>query len=126
MKIQATILTIIAAMAFGLTGCNKSSGDASTIAISVDTSKLEATFASADEATKKELEPIISSVKNADYEGAISKLKSFGEKFKLTDEQQAEVNGLMDKAQKAIKAASEKAAGDVSKALDKSSPLSFG
>jgi hypothetical protein len=120
MKIQKVVLTLIAAAALSLTGCSKSSdgatGDVSAAPAGIDTSKIQAAFASADEATKKAIEPVITAVKNADYAGAVSQLKALGEKFKLTDEQQAEVNALIEKAQKAIKDMADKATGEASKA----------
>ena len=120
MKIKISILTIITAAAFVVAGCSKPSGgtagDTGAAAVaSVDTSKIEAAFASADAATKTALEPIITAVKNADYAGAVTQLKALGEKFKLADEQQAAVNDLIAKAQKAIADVATKSAGDPAK-----------
>ncbi len=121
MKIQTTILTAIAAAALIVTGCNKEQvgkavDDTKAAVASIDTSKVEAAFASADADTKKALEPVIASVKSADYSGAVTQLKALGEKFKLTDEQQAAVNDLIAKAEQAIKDAATKATGDATKA----------
>lgn len=124
MKIQNTLLTIMAATAIVVAGCSKQSvekavDDTKAAVASIDTSKIEAAFASADADTKAALQPVIAAVKNADYDGAVTQLKSLGEKFKLTDEQKAEVNDLTAKAQKAISDMSAKAAADASKALGK-------
>jgi PBP1b-binding outer membrane lipoprotein LpoB len=120
MKIQTTILTVIAAVAFVLAGCSKTSspaaGDTSAAAASVDTSKVEAVFASADAATKSAVDTAVTAIKNADYSGAVAQLQSLTAKFKLTDEQQAAVNDLIAKAQKAIADAASKTAGDATKA----------
>ena len=121
MKIQNTLLTLLAAAAFVVAGCSKAqvekvTDDAKAAVANIDTSKIEAAFASADADAKKALEPVIASVKNADYAGAVTQLKALGEKFKLTDDQQAAVNDLIAKAQKAIADVAAKAAGDATKA----------
>lgn len=120
MKIQTTILTVIAAAAFVVAGCSKQSsstaGDQNAAVANVDTTKAEAAFASADGATKRALASVIGAVKNADYSGAVTQLKSFGEKYKLTEEQQTAVNELLVKAQKALADMAAKSAGDASKA----------
>jgi PBP1b-binding outer membrane lipoprotein LpoB len=79
MKIQTTILTVIAATAFFVVGCSKQSvekalDDTKAAVASVDTTKIEAAFASADAATKTALEPVVTAVKNADYAGAVKQL----------------------------------------------------
>ena len=120
MKIQTTILTVIAAAAFVVAGCSKQSsstaGDQNAAVANVDTTKAEAAFASADGATKRALASVIGAVKNADYSGAVTQLKSFGEKYKLTEEQQTAVNELLVTAQKALADMAAKSAGDASKA----------
>jgi PBP1b-binding outer membrane lipoprotein LpoB len=121
MKIQNTLFTAIAAAALVITGCSKEQvkttvDDAKAAVANIDTSKVESAFASADADTKQALDPVIAAVKGADYSGAVTQLKSFGEKFKLTDEQKAAVDDLIAKAQQAIKDAASKAAGDASKA----------
>ena len=122
MKIQKTIITVLAAAAFVVAGCSKQSvemavDDTKAAVASVDTTRIEAAFASADAATKAALEPVIAAVKNADYAGAVKELKSLAEKFKLTEEQQAAVNDLVAKAQKAISDAAGKVAGEAGKAV---------
>ena len=131
MKIQTTILTAIAAAALIVTGCSKEQvgkavDDTKAAVASIDTSKVEAAFASAEAGAKDALKPAVEAIKNADYAGAVTQLKSLGEKFKLTDEQQTAVNDLIAKAQKAIadlaaKASTEatKAATDMTKSLGK-------
>ena len=120
MKIQTTILTVIAAAAFVVAGCSKQSsstaGDQNAAVANVDTTKVEAAFASADGATKRALSSVIGAVKNADYSGAVTQLKSFGERYKLTEEQQTAVNELLVTAQKALADMAVKSAGDASKA----------
>ena len=121
MKIQTTILTAIAAAALIVTGCSKEEvkqtvNDTKEAVASIDTSKVEAAFASAEAGAKEALKPAVEAVKKADYAGAVTQLKSLGEKFKLTDEQQAAVNDLIAKAQKAISDLAAKASTDATKA----------
>ena len=122
MKIQTTILTAIAAAAFAMTGCKKQEGSTVTpapdaaAAASVDTSKLEAAFQAAEPAVKSAVDTAVTAIKGADYSGAVAQLKALGEKFKLTDEQQAAVNDLIARAEQAIKDAAAKATGDATKA----------
>lgn len=121
MKIQTTLLTAFAAAALIVSGCSKEQvkttvDDAKAAVASIDTSKIEAAFASADAGAKEALKPVVEAVKNADYAGAVTQLKSLGEKFKLTDEQQAAVNDLIAKAQKAISDLAAKATTDATKA----------
>ena len=121
MKIQNTILTVIAAAAFVVAGCSKKSGetmsgDTSAAVASVDTSKIEAAFATADAATKSAADTAVTAIKGADYSGAVTQLQSLTSKFKLTPEQQQAVNDLIAKAQKAIADMAAKATGDATKA----------
>jgi len=120
MKIQTTLLTVIAAAAFVLAGCSKSSspaaGNTSAAVASVDTSKVEAVFASADAATKSAVDTAVKAIKGADYFGAVTQLQSLTTKFKLTAEQQQAVNDLIATVQKTIADAAGKAAGDATKA----------
>jgi hypothetical protein len=124
MKIQTTILTAIAATALVVTGCNKENGGApqavtdamATVASSVDTSKLTAAFASAEDATKSAVDAAVTSVKNADYSGAVTQLQALAGKFKLTDDQQAAVKDAVASVQKAISDLAGKAAAGASQA----------
>jgi hypothetical protein len=127
MKIQTTLLTVIAAAAFVVAGCSKASTEAPgtpEAAASVDTSKIEAAFQAAEPAVKSAVDTAVAAIKSADYSGAVTQLKSLGEKFKLTEEQQAAVNELIAKAQKMIEDMATKAAGDATKAAtDLAKPL---
>jgi transcriptional accessory protein Tex/SPT6 len=110
MKIQHLLLTLVAAAAFVVTGCNKDGS------VNVDPAKLTAAFQTAETDAKKAADSVATAVKNADYAGAITQLKALGEKYKLTPEQQQEVKNLMDQAQKAVEALASKAAGEAGKA----------
>jgi hypothetical protein len=125
MKIQTTILTVIAATAFVVTGCNKQSGStpgagsdttAPAAAASVDTSKLTAAFASADDATKSAVGTAVTAIKGADYSGAVTQLQALAGKFKLTDDQTAAVKEVVASVQKAISDMAAKAADAAGKA----------
>ena len=119
MKIQNTILTVIAAAAFVVAGCSKSSsevpGTPAEAAASVDTSKLEAAFQTAEPAVKSAVDTAVTAIKGADYSGAVTQLQSLAGKFQLTPEQQQAVNDVIAKVQKALADVSAKAAGDASK-----------
>jgi outer membrane protein assembly factor BamD (BamD/ComL family) len=110
MKIQHLILTVIAAAAFVVTGCNKRGS------VNVDTAKLTATFQSAEAAAKTAVEAATTAIKSADYSGALTQLKALGDKYKLTPEQQQVVSDVIAQVQKAIEATASKAAGDATKA----------
>ena len=115
MKIQHLLLTLVAAVAFVITGCNKD-GSVNVDAISVDTAKLTAAFQTAEADAKTAVEAAATAVKNADYSGALTQLKALGDKYKLTPEQQQVVTDTIAQVQKAIEAVASKAAGDASKA----------
>jgi hypothetical protein len=124
MKIQTTILTVIAAAAFVVTGCKKQEGaapgagdsSAAAPAASVDTSKFEAAFAAAEPAVKSAVDTAVTAIKGADYSGAVTKLKALTSDFKLTAEQQQAVDDLIAKVQKVIADAAGSAAADATKA----------
>lgn len=111
MKIQHLFLTLIAAAAFVFAGCSKSNGT-----ISVNTDKLTAAFQTAESDAKTAVDAAVTSVKNADYAGAVKQLKALGDKYKLTPEQQQAVNDVIAKVQKAIEAAASQASDAAGKA----------
>ena len=109
----------MAAAAFVVAGCRKSSrevpGTPAEAAASVDTSKLEAAFQTAEPAVKSAVDTAVTAIKGADYSGAVTQLQSLAGKFQLTPEQQQAVNDVIAKVQKALTDVSAKAAGDASK-----------
>ena len=135
MKLSILLLTVVASAAFVGAGCNKqpsTAGDntatsaTSASASTVDTSKFEAAFASADAATKSAADTAVTAIKNADYSGAVTQLQSFASKFQLTAEQQQAVTDTLaslktmiaDSATK-MTAGVSNAATDMSKTLGK-------
>jgi hypothetical protein len=102
---------------FALVGCKKSG---------VDTSKLENSFKSAEPAAQSSVDKAVSAIKSNDYAGALTELKSLGDKVKLTPEQQQAINDVVaqlnqmvaDAAAKASEKANE-AVGDLQKSLKK-------
>jgi hypothetical protein len=126
MKIQIAILTIMAAAALVVVGCNKQGGGSTTTTASVDTSKLQTAFQSAEPAVKSAVDTAVTAIKNADYSGAVTQLQALAGKYTLTDQQQTAVKDTIANVQKVIadmasKAASNasKAASDATKALPK-------
>jgi len=122
MKIHQIVLITVMAAAFALVGCKKSGTGTS----SVDTSKLESSFESAEPAAQSSVEKAVSSIKSTDYAGAMTELKSLADKVKLTPEQQQAVNDVVAQLQQVIadtaKQAGEKASeavGDMQKTLKK-------
>ena len=119
MKIQNLLLTLVAAAAFVVTGCNKPGTETpapGAAAAAVDTAKLDAAFATADAATRSAVDTAVTAIKGADYSGAVTQLQALGTKFQLTPEQQQAVNDVIAAVQKAIADATAKAAGDATKA----------
>ena len=123
MKTNPLVLTVLAAAALAVTGCNKQSGEGmpppaapSTPAASVDTSKLVTAFQAAEPAAKSAVDTAVAAIKKADYSDALKQLQALTDKYKLTDEQQAAIKDAIAKVQKAIADAAAKTAGDAGKA----------
>ena len=126
----------MSATAIVVAGCSKSesgapiAGGSTAPAVSVDTSKLTAAFQAAEPAAKTAVDTAVAAIKKADYSGAVTQLKALGDKFKLTDAQQAAVKDVIASVQKAIAdlaaskvaATAGKAAGDASKAASDAVP----
>ena len=104
-----------------LTGCSKQESGAT-----VDTSKAESAFASADSSLKTTLDSALASVKSGDYSGAATGLQKLASEAKLTPEQQQAVKDLLAQVQakigSALKGATDagaKAVSDAQKAVGK-------
>jgi len=110
MKISAWILPAVVATTLALVGCGKSGGGES-----VDTSALQASFASAEASVKESAEKAIAAVKSSDWAGAVTELKKLLEDAKLTAEQQHAVKDTLAKVQSAIG----KVAGEVTEGAEK-------
>lgn len=103
-----------------LAGCSKQAGG-----VTVDTSKIESAFTSADSAIKTTLDSAVTAVKSGDYSGAVTTLQKLASEAKLTPEQQQAVKDFMAQVQaqigSALKSAADagKSAGDAAtKAVD--------
>ncbi len=114
MKRTSILAALLAALALGLTACNKDG--------SVDTSKVESSFSSAESTVKAEVDKAVSAVKNADYAGAAASLKKLASNAKLTPDQQQSVKDLLasieDKAKEALSKAGDQASEALKKAQD--------
>jgi len=119
-KIIHIITITLAAFSLTFTACSKKSE------VSVDTGKLEANFKTADDTTKSAVNEAVAAVKNADYAGALAKLQTVASDAKLTPEQKAAINDVIDQVKTALGGAADKAvegankaAGDLQKSLGK-------
>ena len=117
MKLNQLILVAIMTVAVDLVGCKKSG---------VDTSNLESSFKSAEPASQSSADKAVSAIKAGDYAGAMTELKSLGEKAKLTPEQQQAIKDMVAQLQQMVAGAAKqagenasKAAGDMQKSLPK-------
>jgi hypothetical protein len=104
------VVIAIATLCIVVSGCSKSG--------SVDTSKLESSFKSAEATTQSAADKVVSAVKSADYSGALSQLQTLAKNAKLTPDQQSAIQDVMAQVQKAITDTASKAAGAASKSLD--------
>jgi len=114
MKRASILAALLAALSLGLTACNKDG--------SVDTSKVESTFSSAESPSKADVDKVVTAVKAGDYAGAVASLQKVASNAKLTPEQQTAVKDLLAqveaKAKEALGKAGEQAADAAKKAQD--------
>lgn len=119
-NINTFVLTLVAATALAVTGCNKQgatgSNTSSTPAASVDTSKLQTAFESAEPAVKSAVDTAVTAIKKADYSDAVTQLQSLTSKFQLTDAQQTAVKDTIASVQKVIADMANKAANQAGNA----------
>jgi hypothetical protein len=111
MKRSSLLLSLLAALALGFTGC-KDDG-------AVDTSKVESTFAGADAGAKADLDKVVSAVKAGDYSGAMTSLQGLAKNAKLTPDQQTALNDLLTQLQAKAKEAMAKAGEQATDAAKK-------
>jgi hypothetical protein len=109
MKFHQLILTSIMAATRAFAGCGKKS--------SVDTSKLETSFKSAQPAQQSSVDKAVAAVKSADYSSAMTELQKMAKDAKLTPDQQQAIKDVLAQIQQAIADTASKAAGDASKAV---------
>ena len=117
-KFTGVLLTMLAASALFLSGCGQKNN--------VDTAPIEKSFSSAEPASKSVADKAVSAIKNADYSGAMSQLKSLVSQAKLTPDQQQAIKDTLAQIQKQITDAAakvgaegQKAATDIQKSLTK-------
>ena len=110
MKFTQTCALFLAAAMVAFVGCKKSG--------SVDTSKLESSFASAPAADKGSADKVVTAVKSGDYAGALAELKTLAGKASLTAEQQQAIKDVMAQVQQLVTDTAQKAAGEAGKAAE--------
>ena len=111
MKRIQYLAAIAAAVAFTFAGCSKDG--------SVDTSKVEASFSSADASAKGELDQVITALKTGDFATATAPLQKLAANAKLTPEQQAAAKDLLMQVQEKVKEVAAKATAEAGDALKK-------
>src|SRR5690242_1683494 len=86
-------LTMVMLLALSLTtGCGKK--------VSIDTSKLDYSFQTADQTTQSAVTEAVEAIDKADYPGATEKLKKVAANPKLTAEQKTAVDGVLQQLEK--------------------------
>jgi molecular chaperone DnaK (HSP70) len=111
MKPIQYLAAIAAAVAFTFAGCSKDG--------SVDTSKVEASFSSADASTKGDLDQVLTALKSGDFATATAPLQKLAANAKLTPEQQAAAKDLLTQVQEKVKEVAAKATEEATEAMKK-------
>ncbi len=113
MKKLILTITMVAGLALvGLTGCKKSEAPETQ---TVDTTQVEAAFASSSGGEKTQVDKAVAAIKAGDYPTAITSLKAVMASAKITPEQQDVLNGVV----KRLEAKINEALGDAGKAAEK-------
>lgn len=107
------LFPLLLTLAVAPVGCDKKdSADTGT----VDTSKSESAFASAEAGVKAEFDKVVTAIKATDWSAAGAKIQGLASNVKLSDEQKASLQGLTEQ----IKA---KAAAVAAQTKEKASQL---
>lgn len=110
MRRFGTMLAALLVLAVALSACGSKS--------SVDTSKLEKSFQSAEPAQRSNADKAVSAIKAGNYAEAMTDLQKLAAQAKLTPEQQQAIKDVMAQVQKQMSAMATKAAGDAQKAAE--------
>ena len=117
------ILAPLALATFCFTGCGDccsshgpDTGAATTVLPKLDTRKVEQAFASAEQGVKSAADKAIAAVKNADYSVALAEAQKLLNDVKLTPEQKAALDKLVEQVKSAAGEVASKAADAVGKA----------
>jgi 23S rRNA C2498 (ribose-2'-O)-methylase RlmM len=114
MKRLSFLVAVLVAALLGFTGCGGKK--------SVDTSKLESSFASADAGTKSDVQKAVGLINAQDFYNAVVQLQKVSAKAKLTQEQRDTIKDVVEQLQKLIAEGAsksvEKAAGQTTKSLN--------
>jgi len=102
---------LTAAFAITFAGCSKDG--------SIDTSKVESTFAAAEPSAKSQVDQIVTAVKAGDFAAASAPLQALASNAKLTPDQQQAVKDLMTQVQEKVKEAAAKVAEQTAETVKK-------
>jgi hypothetical protein len=102
------LLVVVLAGTLAVTGCAKKN--------TVDTSKLQKSFQSAEPKTKGYCDQAVTAARNGDYPGALAALQKLAGLAKLTLEQQQAIKDTTVQVQKVMTDIANKAGGDAQKA----------
>ena len=93
-------------------GCNKKER-------TVDTTRLEQSFSSADPDQKSSADKVVASIKQKDYSGAMAELKQLTANAKLTPEQKQSITDTLKQLQREFTDTARKVADDAKEGFDK-------
>lgn len=112
MKKLILTITMVAGLILGVAGCKKSESQATQ---KVDTTQVEAAFASAQGNQKTLVDKAVAAIKAGDYPAAIASLKSAMASGRIAPEQQDVLNATIKQLESKIN----EALGDAGKAAEK-------
>jgi hypothetical protein len=112
MKSLTPLSALVLALSLLLCGCNKNDR-------TVDTTKLEQSFSTADPEQKSSADKVIASIKQKDYSGAMGELKQLTSNAKLTAQQKQSIQDTLRQLQREFTDTAKKVAADAKEGIDK-------
>jgi hypothetical protein len=111
MKQVTWLVAVVVALALTAVGCGKKG--------SVDTSKLESSFAQAEPGLKGQLDKIVSSIKAQNYSEAAASLQKLAGEAKLTDTQKQAIQNVLNQLKQLVADAAGKMKEGANKTMEK-------